>query len=298
MANEIFVGCIQPLVPGDERHAVAFAVPVATKGLRLLSRKSYEAQAPSAFDNPLASRFDENDAVALFDDVKVPWERVFAARDLGVMAAMWHATPAHVLQNYQSQIRLLVKMRFLAGIARRTAEVNGTVNMPQVREALGQAAAEVGMVEGLLHGMEAKGSLRGGVFVPDRALLYSAQVLTQQLYPRFVDGLRELAGGGLIMLPASAADLEDPETAADVARTQSSPATDATGRVKFFKLAWDAVGSEFASRHVQYEKFYAGAQFVTRGHAFRTFDWEASARLVDGVLDKTPTPNTLSMAAE
>jgi len=176
--------------------------------------------------------------------------------------------------------------------------VNGTVNMPQVREALGQVAAEVGMIEGLLHGMEAKGSLRGGVFVPDRALLYSAQVLTQQLYPRFIDGLRELAGGGLIMLPASVADLENPETAADIARTQSSPATDATGRVKFFKLAWDAVGSEFASRHVQYEKFYAGAQFVTRGHAFRTFDWEASARLVDGVLDKTPTPNTLSMAAE
>lgn len=298
MANEIFVGCIQPLVPGDERHAVAFAVPVATKGLRLLSRKSYEAQAASAFDNPLASRFDENDAVALFDDVRVPWERVFAARDLGVMAAMWHATPAHVLQNYQSQIRLLVKMRFLAGIARRTAEVNGTIGVPQVREALGQAAAEVGMVEGLLYGMEAKGSLRGGVFVPDRALLYSAQVLTQQLYPRFIDGLRELAGGGLVMLPASIADFENAATAADIARTQSSPATDATGRVKFFKLAWDAVGSEFASRHVQYEKFYAGAQFVTRGHAFRTFDWAASAGLVDGVLDATPTPNTLSMAAE
>ena len=68
------------------------------------------------------------------------------------------------------------------------------------------------------------------------------------------------------------------------------------------RVMWEAfpgaVGSEFASRHVQYEKFYAGAQFVTRGHAFRTFDWAASARLVDGVLDATPTPNTLSMAAE
>jgi 4-hydroxyphenylacetate 3-monooxygenase len=298
MANEIFVGCIQPLVPGDERHAVAFAVPIATRGLRLLSRKSYEAQAGSAFDSPLASRFDENDAVALFDEVKVPWDRVFAARDIGIMAAMWHATPAHVLQNYQSQIRLLVKMRFLAGIARRTAEVNGTVNMPQVREALGQAAAEAGMVEGLLCGMEAKGSVRSGIFVPDRALLYSAQVLTQQLYPRFIDGLRELAGGGLIMLPASVADFEDPATAADIARTQSSPAVDATGRVKFFKLAWDAVGSEFASRHVQYEKFYAGAQFVTRGHAFRTFDWAASAKLVDNVLDATPAPASLPLAAE
>ncbi|HET6183414.1 MAG TPA: 4-hydroxyphenylacetate 3-hydroxylase N-terminal domain-containing protein [Acetobacteraceae bacterium] len=290
MANELLVGCIQPLGPGDEKHAVCFAVPMAAKGMRVLSRKSYEAHAVSDFDNPISSRLDENDAVVLFDDVKVPWERVFALGDLGIMGAMWHATPAHVLQNYQGQIRLMVKLRFLAGLARRIAEVNGIINMPQVRETLGQLAAEVGMVEGLVAGMEARGTLRGPYFVPDRALLYSAQVLTQQLYPKFVDALRELAGGGMIMLPSSADDLRDPAIAADILRTQSSPAAAPLERVRFYKLAWDAVGSEFASRHVQYEKFYAGAQFVTKGHAFRTFDWERSARMVDAILARTPIP--------
>ena len=42
MANEVFVTCIQPLSPGDERQAVSFAVPMNAKGLRVLSRKSYE----------------------------------------------------------------------------------------------------------------------------------------------------------------------------------------------------------------------------------------------------------------
>lgn len=299
MANEVFVSCIQPMGPGDEKHAVSFAIPLATKGLRLLSRKSYEAHAVSGFDNPLASRFDENDAVAYFDDVKVPWERVFSARDLKIMSTMWHQTPAHVLQNYQCQIRLLVKLRFLVGLAHRTAEINGTIGMPPVRETLGQLAAEVGMVEGLLYGMEAKGTMHGDYYVPDRALLYSAQVLTQQLYPRFIDSLRELAGGGLIMLPASEADLRDPEIAADIARTQASPAAGPFERVQFYKLAWDAIGSEFASRHVQYEKFYAGAQFVTRGHAFRTFDWQGSATMVDEMLARNPIPQTdLAVAAE
>jgi 4-hydroxyphenylacetate 3-monooxygenase len=284
LANEIFVGSIQPLVPGDEAHAVCFALPIATPGLRLLARKSYEAHAVSAFDNPLSRRFDENDAVVVFDQVKVPWERVFALRDLKIMGAMWHATPAHVLQNYQSQIRLLVKLRFLAGLAHRIAEVNGIVAMPPVRETLGQLAAEVGMVEGLLYGMEAKGERWGDYYVPDRALLYSAQVLTQQLYPRFIDSLRELAGGGLIMLPSSEADLLDPAGAADVERTQGSPAASPVERVQFFKLAWDAIGSEFASRHVQYEKFYAGANFVTRGHAYRTFDWAGCGRMVEAML--------------
>jgi 4-hydroxyphenylacetate 3-monooxygenase len=159
-----------------------------------------------------------------------------------------------------------------------------------VRETLGQLAAEVGMVEGLLYGMEAKGMWWGEYYVPDRALLYSAQVLTQQLYPRFIDSLRELAGGGLIMLPSSEADLRDPVVGADVARTQGSPVAGALERVRFFKLAWDAIGSEFASRHVQYEKFYAGANFVTRGHAYRTFDWGGSGRMVDGILVRTPVP--------
>lgn len=290
MANEMLVSLIQPLGPGDEKYAACFAVPLDAKGLRLLSRKSYEAAAISPWDNPLASRFDENDAVAWFDDVKVPWARVFALRDIRIMQAMWHETPAHVLQNHQCQARLAVKLRFLVGLARRTAEVNGTIAMAPVRETLGQLAAEVGMVEGLLAGMEARGRQEHGFFVPDRALLYSAQVLTQQLYPRFVDALRELAGGGLIMLPSSFRDLSDPVVAADIRHTQSSPAAAPLERVKFFKLAWDAVGSEFGSRHVQYEKFYAGAQFVTRGHAFRTFDWARSTASVDRILAETPDP--------
>jgi 4-hydroxyphenylacetate 3-monooxygenase len=54
--------------------------------------------------------------------------------------------------------------------------------------------------------------------------------------------------------------------------------------VKFLKAAWDAVGSEFGSRHTQYEMFYAGARFVTCGHSFRTFDWKSAGGLVDSLL--------------
>lgn len=284
MANEVLVSCIQPLGPGDERHALTFCVPMNAPGLRILSRKSYEEAAPSVFDNPLSSRFDENDALLHFDDVKVPWERVFVCGDLPMMARQWHATPAHVFQNYQCQIRLVVKLRFLIGIARRIAEVNGTLGFPGVREILGQLAAEAGMVDGLVHGMEAKGCQVGPYFVPDRALLYAAQVLTQQLYGRVIASLRELAGGGMLMLPSGVEDFAVPLLRDLIHRTQKSPAVPPEERVKFFKLAWDAVGSEFASRHAQYEMFYAGAGFVTKGHAFRTYDWDAACGMVDGVL--------------
>ncbi|MET3590840.1 aromatic ring hydroxylase [Mesorhizobium shonense] len=84
MANEVLITCIQPLREGDEPYAVSFAVPMNAGGLEILSRKSYEESAVNVFDNPLASRFDENDAVLYFDDVKVPWDRVANRKDAAV----------------------------------------------------------------------------------------------------------------------------------------------------------------------------------------------------------------------
>lgn len=284
MANEVFVTCIQPLQPGDEKYAISFTIPMNAKGLKILSRKSYEQAAPSVFDNPLAARFDENDAVLYFDDVKVPWERVFIVDDLAMTSKQFNATPAHVYQNYQAQIRLSVKLRFLIGLAHRITKINGTTNFPQVREMLGQLAAEVGMVDTMVAGMEAKGFKYGPYFIPDRHALYAAQTLTQQLYGKVLNTLRELAGGGMIMLPSSVHDFENPEIAALIAKTQQSPAASAQDKVKFYKLAWDAVGSEFASRHAQYELFYAGAGFVVKGHSYRTYDWARADEQLDKML--------------
>jgi 4-hydroxyphenylacetate 3-monooxygenase len=284
VANEVFVTSIQPLAPGDGPFAVSFAVPMNTLGLKVLSRKSYEAAAGSQFDNPLASRFDENDAVLYFDEVHVPWERVFVAGDVPMCQKQFHATPAHVYQNYQCQIRLMVKLRFLAGIARLIATAMGTENMPQVRETLGQLAAEAGIVEGMVHAMEVKGRNWGRYFIPHAHLLYSAQVFTQQLYPKMIGSIRELAGGNLIMLPSGVEDLADSRIADYILRAQGSAALSPLERVKLFKLAWDAIGSEFGSRHTQYEMFYSGAGFVTRGHSFRTYDWDQGTGLVDRLL--------------
>ncbi len=250
------------------------------KGLKILCRKSYEASAGSAFDNPLSSRFDENDAMLYFDEVRVPWERVFVAGDVAMCQKQFHATPAHVYQNYQCQIRLLVKLKFLVGLGRMIAAANGIENFPQVRETLGALAADAATVDALVTAMEVKGERWGAYFMPDRHLLYAAQVFTQQLYPRLITTLRELAGGSLITLPSGIEDFANPAIADYALRVQRSPIFRPEERVKFFKLAWDALGSEFASRHLQFEMFYAGAGFVTKGHSYRTYDWDGATKLV------------------
>ena len=298
MANEVFVASMQPLKPGEEDLAFSCALPMNAKGLRVLSRKSYEAQAMSVFDNPISSRFDENDALMYFDDVKVPWERVFVYRDTDMCRAQFHDTPSHAYQNYQAQIRLSVKVAFLAGLARRITEAIGTAKIPSVTEQLGLIAAQAGMVNAMLSGMEASGVQFKQWWIPNKHYMYSAQVVTQELYPRLVQSIRDLAGGALIMLPSSVLDFANPEIRAIIEKTQRSASMDPEHKVKFMKAAWDAIGSEFGSRHMQYEMFYAGARFVTTGHSFRTYDWNGATALVEALLASYDLDDALRAAAQ
>ena len=158
---------------------------------------------------------------------------------------------------------------------------------------LGQLAAEAAMVKR----WSARWKSRNGTALlrSDRHTLYSAQVLTQQLYPKAMHTLRDLAGGGMIMQPSSYRDFEDPEIAELIEATQQSPVSGAFDKVKFYKLAWDAVGSEFGSRHTQYEMFYAGATFVTE--ATRTGRQARATALVDAMLKSYDLPAEVPLVA-
>jgi 4-hydroxyphenylacetate 3-monooxygenase len=264
-------------------------VPLAAKGLKLISRRSYE-EGTSEFDEPLSSRFDENDAVVYFDDVKIPWERVFVHNDVEIARAQWFDTPVMAYQNYPAQIRLGNKLIFLLGLAYRMAEANGTIKMPGTQEALGQMAAEANQVRSMVAAMEVNGVRYGEYFIPNPGIQYSAQVLSQQLYPAFINRFRELAGGSVLARPSSHLDLSSPETSQLIERTQGSAILSAVERVKLFNLAWDAIGSEFASRHTQYEMFYAGPTFSSRMRNFAAFDWDEAGGTVDALLETVANP--------
>lgn len=295
LADELLISGFQAMQAGDEAYAFTAAAPINSRGLTLMSRRSYEANAISAFDYPLSHRFDENDAVVYFDDVKIPWDRVFVNQDLRMSQAQWHSTRTHVFQNYQCIVRLMVKLRFLLGLARKVAETNNIINYPQVRETLGLMAAKVSNIEALVTAMELKGETYEGYFVPDRSLLCTAQVIAQTTYPEVVETIRNLSGGGLIMVPSSYEDFENPVTAGIIGKTQRSAVCDSEERVKLMKLTWDAIGSEFGSRHLQYEMFYSGPSFVTRGNSFRFYDWDNVKGFVEGFMDTYDLPKAAAV---
>jgi 4-hydroxyphenylacetate 3-monooxygenase len=92
----------------------------------------------------------------------------------------------------------------------------------------------------------------------------------------------------MITLPSSLRDFESAETAGDVERYMRSASADAKSRVALMRLAWDLIGSEFGSRHQQYEKFYGGASFLVKQNVYRNFDFKRAGALVDAALKLPP----------
>jgi len=301
ISNYLFVSCIVPQRPGDEDYALSFVVPIAAEGLRLYCRPPYALDKPSTFDYPLSTRFDETDALIVFDDVLVPWDNVFVYRDVDLTRAQFFETPAHALGNTQAQIRLATKLKFLIGIARKIAATNRIDVLPSVQEKLGDLASLAAFVEGMILAAEATSKPdRNGVQVPNRRFLYAPMGLQAEVYPRALHLLRELAGGGVLQVPSSVDELTNPETRPDMLRYVRSTGVPSEERIKLFRLAWDLVGSEFGGRHHQYEMFYAGAPYVAKGYAFRNYGYEEALTLVDAFLDgygvDTPAPGALQEA--
>ncbi|MEK9524511.1 4-hydroxyphenylacetate 3-monooxygenase [Streptomyces venezuelae] len=264
-ADEILVGTIEPLAPDDTEHAVTFAVRADTPGLTLISRTSYEERARTVYDHPLSSRYDENDAMLVCDDVFVPWERVLTHRDPATTGAIWWQTPAYLNFVHQSATRFWTKLEFLTGLAILITRSNGTDELPPVTQAVGRLLGAVAQAKAFVLAAEASyeevDGGRGGVR-PGQDVSYAQRIMAGELYPRAVQDIRLLAGGALVQLPASGHDLLHPELGPLVRRYFGTRDHPAEARVKLLKLAWDALGSEFAGRHEQYERLYHGAPHV------------------------------------
>jgi len=285
--HEAWVGNLQPMGPGQEMETITCSVPLNAPGVSLWSRKPFEKYAVSEFDNPLTWRFDESDSAVLFEDVKVPWEKIVCHDNLEMSRNMYIISPGHVLANHQANVRFLEKLKLIVGLAGAIVDANNVGHIPAVQGTLGQLAAMQasleGMIMGQLHGCEEMVPGSGYVTV-NRRYMYAALHWCTTNHPEICDILRDLMGGGQSQMPADASVLADPELAAKFETYWSTPDQTAKDRMKLTRLAWDLVGSEFAGRHAQYEKFYAGPGFVMSLYSFLNCPWDELGDIVTGLL--------------
>jgi 4-hydroxyphenylacetate 3-monooxygenase len=295
-ANEIWIGNLIPLAPNQLPESITCAIPVGTPGVTLWSRKPFELSALCEFDNPLAWRFDETDSMVMCDNVKVPWERVFVHMDAVLAREIYIKTPGHCYGNHQSNVRFHAKMQLIVGLASKIAQASGAHEIPAVREVLGRLcaleAALGGMIAGQIQDAE---DWPAGFKTFNRRYMYAALNWCTESHSSIIEMLRELCGGGIFQMPADISVMHDPKLRAQFEQYWQTPQLGAVERMKLYKLAWDLIGSEFAGRHLQYEKFYAGASFIVRNHNYREAPWDGYHKVVEDLMASYDVPEAAAM---
>lgn len=257
----------------DKRFGLVFVLPMETPGVKLFCRPSYEMQAAvtgSPFDHPLASRFDENDAIFVLDNVLVPWENVLIY-DSDADQDFVNGSGFLSRFTFHGCTRLAVKLDFLAGCVARAVEVVGSSGLRGVQAQIGELLNWRDMFWGLSDAMaKSPTPWVNGAVQPNTSYGLSYRTLMGIAYPRVKEIVQQVLGSGLIYLNSHAADWANPEIRPYLDRyVRGSGGVAAVDRVKLLKLLWDAVGTEFAGRHELYERNYGGDHETVRLQTFK-----------------------------
>ena len=283
-ADEIAVYPAMPLPENAEAYALSFSIPIATPGLKLLCRESY-SRPGNVFDAPLSSRFDEQDAFVIFDNVEVPRERVFIDGRLelynSVMSTGWYP---NVTQ--QTMIRAQTKLEFAWGLATRMAQVIGD-SKPATIEMLGEIWSYAELTRAAVLAAEAEAHEWGnGVWFPAGAPTAALRTTLPMWFPRVNEIIRLLGSHNLLATPTTS-QLADPELRPLIDTYLSGAGdVDAEERIRVFRLGWDFAASALGSRNEQYERFYLASRGRNLSLAHVISRKERAQRLVDRFLNE------------
>ncbi|HMK11887.1 MAG TPA: 4-hydroxyphenylacetate 3-hydroxylase N-terminal domain-containing protein, partial [Acidimicrobiales bacterium] len=288
-ADETAVYPALPLPPGAEAHALAFAIPLSTPGLKFLCRDSAAAPNADPFDKPLSVRFDEQDAFCMFDDVVVPWDRVFVDGDIDIYNSM-NSTCFFIHMVSQSTTRALTKLEFAYGLACRMAEMIGDES-PATIELLGELACYVEVTNSAVelsieHGWERE---RDGMWFPAHEPLAPMKALLATWMPR-VNEIITLIGSHNLLTTPTRSQLDDAALRPLIDEMlHGADDTPADERAAVFRMAWDFVGSTLAGRGFLYERFYLTSATRNRQILQRGFDRTRANAIVDDMLSLAET---------
>lgn len=254
----------------DAPYAYAFSIPNSTPGLKFICRETVD-YGRNKYDHPLGARFEEMDAVVVFDDVFVPWEKVFLYRDVEACNRAYAATGAVIHMAHQVVCKNIAKTEFLLGLVSLMIDAIGIEKFQHVHEKTAEIWVNLQTMKAFKRVAEVDaGPNEYGVMTPAWDPLDAARNLYPRLYPRMIEIVQQLGAGGLVAMP-TIADVKGP-LAEDIKKYYQSARLEAVDRIPLYRLAWDTALSAFGSRQVLYERFFFGDPVRMAGALFRSHD--------------------------
>ena len=270
--------------PEDKPYSFACAIPNDASGLRYLAREPLD-YGRSRHDHPLGSRFEESDAVVVFDDVHVPYERVFALGDPDLCNGFYTQTSAVVHMTHQVLARTTAKTEYILGLVSLLTEAIGIEQFQHVQADVAEVITTLETLRALARAAEADAAPNFcGVLTPAWPPLNTARNLYPKLYQRFPEILRKFGASGLMATPTYA-DVTGP-AAADIETYLQSATLGGADRVRLFRLVWDTCISAFSGRQALYEYYFFGDPVRMAGAYVASYDREPYKAAVRAFLDR------------
>ncbi|MCC3860198.1 4-hydroxyphenylacetate 3-monooxygenase, oxygenase component [Pseudemcibacter aquimaris] len=286
-ADEILVvpsGIIQNNQEAKD-YAFAFGIQTDAPGVIHISRPSVIHQNEGhKMDYPMSGRFDETDAMIIFDNVLVPWERVFTHGDVTMCNEFYKRTNigAHILD--QSTVRSLAKAEFYRDLAFTIADSTKTDGFINVQNMLAELMTSVEMVRSIIVAAHAEAKETHGIWAPNPAPYAALRLRYPDMYQRMCEIIRILGAGGLVAVPSYAEF--DSDTAKYVEKYFQSANGSSRERTKLFRLAADASMSTFAGRQQLYERYYSGDPVRAAAIMYNNADKEPNKKRIWEFLDE------------
>ncbi len=245
-ADEVIVLPCRALAEGDRDYAVSFAVPARAPGLKFIA-SPVSGGGTSAFDHPVSSRHKVADTLTVFDDVFVPWERVFLCGETPYAGAL--ALGFVEYHRFTAISYKLPLLDLMIGCAMLAAESNGIASAGHVREKLSRLIAYRETVRALTVAAAHECTTKAGLAVPSTTITNIAKQYFAENYHAMVQKVQDIAGGLLVTGP-SEADWKNPETKHYVERyLGGKKGFGSVNRLKLFNLIRDYFASDFGGYH-------------------------------------------------
>lgn len=284
LADELLIFNLPDLKPEDQRFALAFALPIATPGVKIICRKPTMKSDYTLADYPLSQAFDEMDAFLLFDDVFVPNDALFVCGDVAQSNAFFEASGLFNHTAHQDEVRGFVKLEFVTGLAVRLAKQLGLFDFERVQEKLGELSVNLELIRSCLIASEVTGRLQKGVFTPNMQTLLAVRAKLTTYYDAALRVIAEFSAGSAVGIPDFRA-FSQPDLAEMLESALTSELMSAEERLLLLNLAWDITSESFGQRQRVYEFLHGGNPMLIHLQHLKQTDLTQANQMIDKVLD-------------
>jgi 4-hydroxybutyryl-CoA dehydratase / vinylacetyl-CoA-Delta-isomerase len=270
LVHELVVMPTKGMRQDETDYAVSFSVPVNTKGVSIINRSFAPAEL-NAFDYPASSHHSMPEGFVVFDDVFVPWDRVFLAGEVQLASklaqslGLWERTGGVIAAVEQSEL--------FVGLAQLVTEMQGKESDAVAQASIAELITYAQMLQmSLDYACRHFEKTPSGMVYPNTLAINAAKYYYAANYHQTVRYLHDLAGGLTMTLPLES-DLRNPESGRYIRKYLHTKANvEVETRMRVYNLIRDLTADAYGGWNFVVALQAGGGLSAQRFMMSRTYD--------------------------